>query len=52
MRITTPGTVVEHRTTPQPQLTYQLRPLSDLVRDLVRDLRPRTSTPKGVSHGR
>jgi hypothetical protein len=56
MRTLTPtGPVVEHSTTPE--LTYQLRPVSALVREVVRDLRPRPAAPRPstseeVRHGR
>lgn len=54
MTLTTSGDLVEHSTTPQ--LTYELRPVSVLVRELVRDLQPkpapRPSTSEEARNGR
>jgi hypothetical protein len=45
MRTLTPtGTVVDYPATPQ--LTHQLRPVSALVRELVRELRPTPAAPR------
>ena len=56
MTLTTTGPLVEHSTTPL--LQHQLRPVSALVRELVRDLQPkpapapRPSTSEEARNGR